>query len=125
MFVQVKVRIAEAEKAILDCQQALDVAPSESSLLEPNRAKSSLHNWLKIESDLWKQRSKIRWLQDGDRNTKFFHQSAKSKGVLNRIDKISINDSTFSDEGQIRDQAMLFFSNWLQSPPTTPSEYLF
>lgn len=113
-------RILEADKVVLDYQLAFDAAPSEASLLNLNTAKSSLHNWLKAESDLWKQRSKNGWLQDGDRNTKFFHQSAKFKGIFNRIDRIYVDDKTFPEEGQIRDQAVLFFSNLMQSPPITP-----
>ena len=107
------------------CQIALDAGPSEASLLELTRAKSHLHNWLKAEADLWKQRSKIKWLQDEDRNTNFFHQSTKFRGIFNRIDKISENGSTYTEEVQIREQAELFFSNLFQSPPITPSETLF
>lgn len=124
-FGQLKVRIAEAELAILAYHEALDANPSESSLLDLSSAKSSLHNLLKTELDLWRQRSKIRWLQDGDRNTKFFHISAKPRGIFNRIDRISVDDNLFVDEDNIRDQAELYFSNLMQSHPITPNEVLF
>lgn len=111
--------------AVLDCQQALDVNPSEANLLELNSAKSSLQNWLKAESVLWKQRSKVRWLLDGDRNTKFFHHSAKSRGTVNRIDRISVGNSSFTEGGLIREQAVGYFSNLMQATPIIPSESLF
>ena len=81
-------------------------------------AKSSIHNGLKAESDLWKQRSKIRWLQDGNRNTRFFHQSAESRGSFNRIDKIIVGDTPLVDEGQIRNQAVRYFSNLMETRGT-------
>lgn len=45
-FGQLKVRIAEAERAVLVCQHSLDANPSEASHLELNSAKFSLHNYL-------------------------------------------------------------------------------
>lgn len=39
----------------------------------------------------WKQRARQRWLQEGDKNTKYFHQCANQRKKTNSIQKI-IND---------------------------------
>lgn len=37
-----------------------------------------LNYWLKKEDSLWRQRSRLNWFKDGDRNTRFFHAKASS-----------------------------------------------
>ncbi|KAL6204632.1 hypothetical protein ACLB2K_021899 [Fragaria x ananassa] len=44
-----------------------------------------LNKSLEIEESIWRQRSIINWLQEGDQNTKFFHGFAKGRGRKNRV----------------------------------------
>ena len=119
-----KNHIVEAEPQVLAKELAFESNPSDSFLRDLNLAKSSLHNWLKAKSTHWKQRAKVKWLQDGDRNTKFFHLSAKSKGICNRIDKINVECTIYEDDNQIKDQAASF-SNVFQADTVIPDEDLF
>jgi hypothetical protein len=40
------------------------------------------------EEMMWLQRSRISWLQEGDRNTTFFHHKAASRGKKNKVDHL-------------------------------------
>lgn len=106
-------------------QSAFEAHRSDPLLQDLNLAKVALHNWLNAEAVHWKQRAKINQLQDGDRNTKFFNLSAKSKGIRKSIDRISIGGIILEEEDQIRDQASTFFSNLLQATSVILDEALF
>lgn len=56
---------------------------------------------LQLESS-WKQRSRVKWLLEGDKNTKFFHKVSKANSRKNLIHYL------ISEEGNyISDQAAL------------------
>ncbi|XP_052623751.1 uncharacterized protein LOC128129111 [Lactuca sativa] len=44
------------------------------------------------EEKLLAQHAKIKWLQDGDNNSKFFHKIVKSRGISNRIQMVLNED---------------------------------
>eukprot|EP00253_Pinus_taeda_P001927 PITA_01927 len=43
------------------------------------------HDWCRQEETLWKQKSRIQWLKEGEQNTKFFHRSALDYRSANKI----------------------------------------
>ena len=44
-----------------------------------------LNCWMDKEDDTWRQRSRISWMQSGDRNTRFFHEKASARYKKNFI----------------------------------------
>ncbi|WOL16719.1 GTP diphosphokinase RSH3 precursor [Canna indica] len=52
-----------------------------------------------LEVQMRTQRAKIRWLCDGDRNTRYFHLCASNKRRHNLISSLSVSGSTLSDWG--------------------------
>lgn len=54
--------------------------------------KSRLHVLWKMEEIYWKQRSQVKWLAYGDKNSKFFHQTTLSRRRRNKILRIKGSD---------------------------------
>ena len=53
-----------------------------------NRLKWEINGLLIKEEKMWKQRSRALWLQEGDQNTKFFHNKASHRYKRNRIEEL-------------------------------------
>lgn len=72
-----RTQIDEASNSMLDGSN-----PSIASM------QNNLASLLLQEETYWRQRSKVLWLSDGDRNNKFFHASASARKKKNAINKL-------------------------------------
>jgi len=50
------------------------------------------------EEMMWLQRSRISWLKEGDRNTKFFHRKAVWRSRKNKIKKLKADNGQWCDD---------------------------
>lgn len=68
------------------------------------------------EESYYRQKSRIRWLKQGDRNTKFFHQSVKRRQLINRI--LSVKDPTGAliTDPELVPQVFISYFSSLYSP---------
>ncbi|KAL0922550.1 hypothetical protein M5K25_006541 [Dendrobium thyrsiflorum] len=62
----------------------------------------------------WRQRAKVRWINEGDGNSHFFHSIASGRRRSNRISQVKIVNGDVTDEpAKIQEEFMQFFnSKW-------------
>lgn len=93
--------------------------PSSPNLINMNRANIVLIIALNVEDTYWKQKCSIKWLKDGERNTKFFHNFVKGRRTRNLIHSISDSDLVVVGDDLVS-SGCNFFQNLLQNQhPTT------
>jgi hypothetical protein len=57
----------------------------------------------------WRQKSRVRWLKEGDNCTKFFHQVARANTRNNSIESLIVNCSLTSDPACISEHVVNYY----------------
>lgn len=75
-----------AEKHITELKEKLDdlYTNDDATNEDISAATKELHEALKTEEIFWRQKSRVLWLREGDRNSKFFHAATKQRRARNR-----------------------------------------
>lgn len=71
-----------------------------------------------LEEEVLKQRSKVHWLDVGDGNNHYFHNSAKIREVRNAIHEVQREDGSIAQtEDEIKKEAESFFADFMRKQP--------
>ena len=87
--IEVKTRQLEREEAAIPVLQNVQVIKS---------LRQELYSLHTKEEKMWKQRSRTQWLQNGDRNTRFFHCQETCRQRRNLIQGIMDEDGIWQQE---------------------------
>ena len=72
------------------------------------------------EEIMWKQRSRITWLREGDSNTKFFHQRATRRRMKNKIVKLNrLDGSECTNVNELHGMARDYYCNLFEYEGTS------
>ncbi|KAB5531493.1 hypothetical protein DKX38_018163 [Salix brachista] len=110
-------RVADAKRKWIKGQTELDARPRDPQLQAQERILAENYNRLcKEEEGFFKQRSRIQWLELGDRNTSFFHKSLLHRRSRNKIHSLSTPDGTvLHDQDLIHQHAINYYQALLGS----------
>jgi hypothetical protein len=62
-----------------------------------------------MEEVSWRQKSRILWLKEGDKCTKYFHSMANSRRRYNTIDSLMIDGTLSNNQVEISDHIVKFY----------------
>jgi hypothetical protein len=92
--------------------QIVSLYQDEYSLSEKKRITKEMDELLVKEEVMWKQRSRIDWLNSGHQNTSYFHRKASWRAKKNGITQLTDeNGSVTKDEQKIKEMTKEFFKN--------------
>ena len=95
-------KVEKAKNDLREAEIKVKTGISKFAMEELKNAKSALNLILDYEDKFWRQRAKVKWLKEGDRNTKFFHAMAAVKRKSNKIFRIhNMNGDWVSDQSEI------------------------
>ena len=75
------------------------------------------------EEIMWLQRSRISWLKEGDRNTKFFHQRAAWRTRKNKIRQLKQADGSWTSDTSCMTGMVNYFADlYMKDPAVDPQQ---
>ncbi|XP_042012114.1 uncharacterized protein LOC121760525 [Salvia splendens] len=89
-----------AEQEVQEAMMKFELDPSSQALrMEMNKTTTEYLLRLKMEEDFWRQKAAVKWVAEGERNTRFFQGWVKQKRTKTRIHMIE--DLLSSDVGEL------------------------
>ena len=93
--------------------------------LARNAIRLELNELVAQENTYWHQRSKISWMKDGDRNSKFFHAVASQRKRRNEIQKLQDSDGRwYSQQPDLERVASEYFQSMFTSASTSSVQHV-
>ncbi|XP_031100721.1 uncharacterized protein LOC116004702 [Ipomoea triloba] len=104
-------RIKNHENLVADIEKQYDNCPSPENRALLHKHHADLLLALKQEEMFWRQKARVKWLKEGDANTRFFHATVKDRHRRQRICAIK-NDSgnLLTTQPAIQEEAISFYT---------------
>ncbi|BFG34263.1 hypothetical protein CerSpe_205370 [Prunus speciosa] len=94
----------DAVQEVIACDGGLDFLFSNESDLQ-----ASLTEAFRVQEIFWKEKSRTKWLADGDRNTSFFHSMCKIRKVHCSISLLKNGSTILEDPCVIQSHVVQFY----------------
>nr|XP_043620341.1 uncharacterized protein LOC122592208 [Erigeron canadensis] len=107
-----KVKVLREE--LVKNQQVMNDQPHDEQI--KRKASDSLNEYISIVSDemkLLQQKANIKWLQEGDKNTAFFHSILRSRRNKSRVESIKDDTGNIYEGEEVSKQFLKHFENFL------------
>ena len=101
----------EVQQEIITKGQSESLASMELDL------QRKLEDRYKQEEILWRQKSRIRWLKEGERNTKFFHSSTIQRRMQNRIGHLTNQQGERMERHEDMERELVDYFKGIQQEP--------
>jgi len=84
---------------------------------EEKRLQTQLEERKRQEEIVWKQKSRVQWLKEGEKNTKFFHRAMMHRRHINRINHLEDSQGNLTrDHTKIEEELLRYYQDLLTEP---------
>jgi ribonuclease HI/exonuclease III len=87
-------------------------------IIKEEQLQTQWHKHCREEENYWRQKSRSLWLQEGDKNTTFFHKQAEARKLFKAVTQIQVHNVTVSDPEDIQMAAFDTFKSLYTDPGT-------
>ncbi|XP_071933198.1 uncharacterized protein [Coffea arabica] len=120
VFRNIETRVAELERDMRTAEMQYDTGRIVAAKIVYHEARAAYMKQLAVECGFWRQKSRIKWIQEGDANTAFFHSVVRQRRASNYISGIrSATGQWLSEAEDIKSSAAAFFQALFSSDRNT------
>ncbi|XP_012845938.1 PREDICTED: uncharacterized protein LOC105965938 [Erythranthe guttata] len=125
VFGKLEDNISSMQSNIADMEARLSHAWEDDLFTECQKTKTDLVQQLEWENALLATKARVKWLEEGDRNTKYFHARIKERKKRNQI-TLKLDDGSFTSDCQlIGAKALAYFDDLFHATPYHLDQDLF
>ncbi|XP_071926190.1 uncharacterized protein [Coffea arabica] len=122
---KLRAAVKEAKRAVIETEVAQEQDSSDSVQRDLNVARERLRVTLAIEEGFWKQKARVRWLKEGDKNSKYLHAVVAERRSRAIIHRIRGADGFWVESGDLIGREAVSFFQGLFTAESYPSTYEF
>jgi hypothetical protein len=93
-----------------------EVQVTQELLNQESEMQRKYHKICREEETYWRIKSRALWLQEGDRNTSFFHKQTQARNNYNHISEIHWQEQIYTDPEDIKEAAHSYFKDLYSAP---------
>lgn len=124
VFGNCKISIATLQQELQCVQMQIAVSGYTEALFDEEvNVQAKLESALSTQASLLRQKCRVDWLQDGDRNTSFFHRSIQERRATNSISAMLIEGAVVTDLEKIADHVVDFYKDLFSSNQVAPTDF--
>ncbi|KAG5611855.1 hypothetical protein H5410_023136 [Solanum commersonii] len=113
-------KVEEWEETVQRLEDINSIDNTEESRVDLNKGQAEYVSWMRMQEALLKQKAQIRWFEEGDNNTKYFHNVIKDRRRRLQIHRIqNHNGKWIQDSDKIGKAAVKHFSKLFNLPEPT------
>jgi len=110
VFGNIHNHVNEAGKNLADIQQQIDTNGHSDDLMNAEKlAQLKLDDALNKQEVFWKEKARMRWHVDGDRNTRYFHRVTKIKNKTKIISSLRNDEEIITDPQRISNHIVNYY----------------
>lgn len=124
-FSGISVRVKEQAAKVSELQRLLLTCPDQNTASEEHEARVKWQSLITAEEKFYRQKSRVRWLHLGDRNTDFFHRTVAQRATRNHIHALRDSmDHVLTSSDELKSHSADYFqgvigSTDMEISPTT------
>ncbi|XP_019435508.1 PREDICTED: uncharacterized protein LOC109342010 [Lupinus angustifolius] len=120
VFGNVHLKVNNAKACVETIRNCINIlGPSSELLDQEDKAQKDLLDALMIEEIFWKEKARVKWFTQGDRNTSFFHKVTKIRHATKSISRLQSNDNILTNQDDIDNHIIGYYKDFFASPNDT------